>query len=82
MTRSRFVTKAVDTGDSSLEGTAQILQAALEEMVADNPLITVQVFPMRASYSTPDPDSMMRDFHYTDVGFILVGSNPPCEIDK
>lgn len=62
---------AVDTSDSTLVGAAELLQQAIDESTMDRDVVSIQVLPMVAPYSLPDPDSY-RDFHYTDRGFIVV----------
>jgi hypothetical protein len=61
----------VDFYDTSLAGAAGALEDLLNGLCADDMEITA-ILPQRLSFSTPDPDSSYRDFHYTETGLLVV----------
>jgi hypothetical protein len=65
---SNYSAISVDISDCSLEGATLLLQEVLNGMTAVTAVLSV-----KTSYSVCDPDSMTRDFHYNDVGFIVIG---------
>jgi hypothetical protein len=67
---------SVDISDCSLEGATLLLQEVLNGMTAVTTVLSV-----KTSYSVCDPDSSYRDFHYNDVGFIVVGIEKPKKKD-
>ncbi len=70
--RLRYEVRVIDTSGCSLEEAAGALETALN-LLTDDGLTCAQVVPARQAYSLPDPDSITRDFHYVDVGFLIIG---------
>lgn len=64
---------AVEFSDTSLEGAADTLQAAIALLIeSDGPFLSMQVVPCRTTYSQPVEGSH-RDDHYVEAGVLVIG---------
>lgn len=72
LTPPRWIVKVVDTDDVNLASAAGAIEDALNHAVAEG-LTNLHVVPARQHYSMPDDRGSYRDFHYTEVGYLVIG---------
>jgi hypothetical protein len=68
-----FKVVAVEIADCSLADAAEVLEEALRQFPGE----VTHILPCRASYSMPAGEGSMRDYHYSQNGYLIVGQQTP-----
>jgi hypothetical protein len=73
----RIAVTTIDTGGCTLDEIRRSIENTLDDMITDNPLMTIQVLPVlheRFSRARKSDDPVS--------GFVLIGMNPPRLMDQ